>query len=179
MNTQVRITKIDGIWRKLIAASKMMKVPKTTKIEKQSFRFTLIQAGKVPVELGWRGAIGRNGKKAKKLNVFVSFRPMPLSLRSRFLCLVDRKRKRLLGKIKPKPWQQQHMNVSCKQLVYPITLRAKKQIWYFYRESLGQVAWWWIKEKKNGKGDLKSSGASRWFYERKRTWSTPVSPMSL
>lgn len=55
----------------------MMKVPKTTKIEKQSFRFTLIQAGKVPVELGWRGAIGRNGKKAKKLNVFVSFRPMP------------------------------------------------------------------------------------------------------
>lgn len=76
MNTQVRITKIDGIWRKLIAASRMM-VPKTTKIEKQSFRFTLIQAGKVPVELGWRGAIGRNGKKAKKLNVFVSFRPMP------------------------------------------------------------------------------------------------------
>lgn len=117
----------------------MMKVPKTTKIEKQYFRFTLIQAGKVPVELGWRGAIGRNGKKAKKLNVFVSFRPMPLSLRSRFLCLVDRKRKRLLGTIKPKPK---------KQLVYPIMLRAKKKNWYFYRESLGQVAWWWIKEKK-------------------------------
>lgn len=166
INTQVRITKIDGIWRKLIAASKMMKVPKTTKIEKQHFRFTLIQAGKVPVELGWRGAIGRNGKKAKKLNVFVSFRPMPLSLRSRFLCLVDRKRKRLLGTIKPKPWQQQHMNVSCKQLVYPIMLRAKKKKLIFLPRKFGTSSMMMNKRKKNGKGDLKSSGVSRWFYER-------------
>lgn len=134
-----------------------MKVPKTTKIEKQYFRFTLIQAGKVPVELGWRGAIGRNGKKAKKLNVFVSFRPMPLSLRSRFLCLVDRKRKRLLGTIKPKPK---------KQLVYPIMLRAKKKKLIFLPRKFGTSSMMMNKRKKNGKGDLKSSGVSRWFYER-------------